>query len=141
MLIARIPLSVSTGPQSSKPLVPVDIRGRGDLCCRVQLKLSACFSSSSPSMIPQIAECVHMKRNAVNSYLHLRIGHDRRLWRHPTSMQLLMMLPRASIFFVHLAYCSNTDSDIVAWYSIPDSTEYIVHFIRGSILYECDGFV
>ena len=51
-----------------------------------------------------------MKRNAVNSYLHLLIGHDRRLWRNSTSievestMQLLMMLPRASICIVHLVW-------------------------------------
>ena len=29
-----------------------------------------------------------MKRNAVNFYLHLHIGHDRRLWRHPTSIEV-----------------------------------------------------
>ena len=52
-----------------------------------------------------------MKRNAVNSSLHLRIRHDRRLWRNSTSIEvrgscckLLMMLPRASICIVHLVW-------------------------------------
>ena len=46
----RIPLSVSTA--SSTPLLLVDLRGKSDVCCRVQLKLLASFNSSSPSMIP-----------------------------------------------------------------------------------------
>ena len=52
-----------------------------------------------------------MKRNAVNYYLHLRIGHDRRIWRNSTSIEvrcsccnLLMILPRASICIVHLVW-------------------------------------
>ena len=46
----RMPLSISTA--SSTPLLIVDLRGRSDVCCRFQLKLLACFSSSSPNMIP-----------------------------------------------------------------------------------------
>ena len=84
----------------SAPLV--DHCDRRDLCCRVQLKLSACFSSSSTSMVPysQVAEFVHLRRNSVNSYLHIRIVHDRRLWRHPTSIEVCArcQIPRVVAF-------------------------------------------
>ena len=58
----------------------------------------------------QVAESVHLRRNAANSYLHHRVGPDRRIWRHPVSIevgptvQLLVMLPRASTFIVHLVW-------------------------------------
>ena len=36
----------------------------------------------------QIADSVHLRRNAANSYLHHCIGLDRRLWRHPVSIEV-----------------------------------------------------
>ena len=61
------------------PSYGLDLRSRHDLCCRVQLKLSACSAVVCPAWSVQVAECVNMKRNVVNSSVHLRIGLDRRL--------------------------------------------------------------
>ena len=36
----------------------------------------------------QVAEFVHLRRNAANSYLHHRIGPDQRRWRHPVSIEV-----------------------------------------------------
>ena len=56
----------------------------------------------------QVAEYVHLRRNAANAYLHHRIGRPDRRRSLASSgvdrstVQLLVMLPRASTFIVHL---------------------------------------
>ena len=110
-------LSILIAPDSFErlhcPSMPlVDHCDGLDLCCRVQLKLSACFSSSSPIMVPYsyVAESVHLRRNAVNSYLHLCIAHDRRLWRHPMSIEVQEYLVVGGEYFISLMTACDADS-------------------------------